>query len=61
MVCMVNVIEGLAEIEEAHFQELTRVVNGREPAVYHVQKTIGGRGSLNTAKLLGVDEMSHIF
>ena len=37
------------------------LLNGREPVVYHVPKTIGARGSLETAKLLGVDEMSHIF
>ena len=58
---MVNVIKGLAEIAESHSQDLTRVVSGREPVVYHVQKTIGGRGSLETAELLGVNEMSHLF
>ena len=58
---MLNVVKRLAEIKEAHSQERTRVVNGREPIVYHIQKTIGGRGSLETARLLGVDEMSHTF
>lgn len=28
--------------------------------VYHAQKTMGDRGFLETAELLGVDEMYHI-
>lgn len=33
---IVNVVERLAEIWEAHSQELTSVVNAQEPVVHHV-------------------------
>ena len=59
---IVNVIERLAESRKHTLRNLPGwSMDKTEPVVYRVQKTIAGRGYLETSKLLRVDEMFHIF